>query len=107
MSGLALSDACRNAADRFQENATLMKASKPCERREKVGEKLMMGIEHGDLSLAIHAVEVGLEKCRKLSKECAFQVAPVLVNQMATMAAMNGGNGGMMPVFSELPASPQ
>jgi hypothetical protein len=96
--GVALSDDCRAKVKLNRENATLMKGVRKCEAEEKVASKLMMALRQKDLDGSVKAAEDGFKKCMKLSDQCAFQVAPVLVNQVLTMSMMK--TSGVMPVFT-------
>lgn len=95
--GVALSDKCKAAVRKAQTDKATMKEVRKCENDAKVPEKLLSELNNGDLNMAVASAREGLEKCMKLSDECSFQVAPVLVNQVVTMAMMQAG--GMMPVL--------
>merc|ERR1719324_2240428 len=95
--GVALSQECKDAVNKVQEDKANMKQVRKCEKTEGVGKGIMGALNNDDLDGAVLAAEVGLEKCMNISKECSFQVAPVLINQFLTMYSMN--TGGMMPVL--------
>lgn len=97
-SGVAVSDTCRERAAKTQKDEKFMAQVHKCESDEKVAEQLLSALNEGNLRNAVESSEHGLEKCMKLSDVCAFQIAPVLVNQVVTMAMMQ--QSGMMPVFA-------
>lgn len=96
-SGVAVSDSCRAKASKSQQDEKFMTGVHQCEQDKKVAENLLSALNSGDLDKAVGSAEHGLEECMKLPEECAFQIAPVLVNQVVTMAMMQ--QSGMMPVF--------
>jgi enhancing lycopene biosynthesis protein 2 len=97
MNGVALSQECKEAVNKAQGDKAAMKEVRKCEKTEGVAKKMMGSLNNEDVDGAVDAAGEGLEKCMKLSKECSFQVAPVLINQFLTMYSMNAG--GMMPVL--------
>lgn len=103
LSGLAVNNSCRTAMGSAQEDEKLMAAAHQCEQAEKVSEKLMGAVNVGNLDDAIDSAHFSLASCMKLPDNCAFQYAPVLVNQVVTMAMMQ--QTGMMPVFAALKSS--
>jgi len=102
-SGLAVTDKCRTEIRTAQNDTTLMAEAQACEQKEKTSEQLLGALNQGDLDGAVDSAHLSLSKCMKLSDECAFQISPVLVNQVVTMAMMQ--QSGMMPVFASLKAA--
>lgn len=98
LSGVALQAECKKTVSKAQSDKTAMKGVRECETKEGIAEGMIRALNTGDMDGAIVAAESGLTKCMKLTPACAFQVSPVLVNQVITMSQMNTG-GGMMPVF--------
>jgi len=99
-SGLAVTDKCRAEIQTAQGDEKLMAEAQACEQKEKTSEQLLGALNTGDLDGAVDSAHVSLSKCMKLSDNCAFQISPVLVNQVVTMAMMQ--QSGMMPVFASL-----
>lgn len=96
-SGVALSDGCKDKVNEIQADKAAMKEVRKCEKSENVAQGMISALKDDDLESAVNAAQTGLEKCMKLSHECAFQVAPVLINQFVIMSTMNAQ--GMMPVL--------
>jgi len=96
--GMALTDDCRSKVKSQRDDPKLMKEVRKCEAKEKVAQHLLMALRQRDLDGSVKAAETGFKKCMKLSDQCAFQVAPVLVNQILTMSMMK--TSGVMPVFT-------
>lgn len=96
-SGVALSDTCKDAVNKAQSDKAAMQEVRKCEKTENIAKGMISALNNDDLEGAVTAAQTGLEKCMKLSSKCAFQVAPVLINQFVVMSSMNAG--GMMPVL--------
>lgn len=97
-SGVVMSEHCRASVNAAQKNPNSTKVH-ACEEREHVAEGILGALNKAKLDAAVSVAEGALLKCMGLTEECAFQVAPVLVNQMVTMAVMQ--TDGMMPVLVE------
>jgi len=104
LSGLAVNSSCRAAMGTAQKNGKTMDAAHQCEQDARVSVKLLGAVSSGNIDKAIEFAHYSLAKCMKLPEDCAFQFAPVMVNQVVTMAMMQ--QTGMMPVFVGLKSIP-
>jgi len=88
ISGVAVSDGCKAEYAKVQNNEKALNATADCDKKEKLAEKTLSALSNGDADSAIDSAEQGLEKCMNISKPCAFQIAPVIVNSMIMRAMM-------------------
>lgn len=96
-SGVIVTEQCRALVKKAQEDKEKLAKAQKCEEESQVSMKLLNALNVGDLDGAVGAAEMSLHKCLELSSDCAFQIAPILVNKVVTMAMMK--QTGMMPVF--------
>lgn len=86
LSGMTVSDTCRQQTKKLQSDKEHLKAAGECDKKGKFSEKVMESLGKDDLPTAVDAAEESLTTCMKLSKECAHQVAPILVNSVVQRA---------------------
>jgi hypothetical protein len=86
ISGVAVSDACKNEYDKIQKDEKVLAQTQECDNKEKLAEKALTALSNGQGDDAIEATTQGLEKCMNISKTCAFQLAPVVVNSIVMRA---------------------
>lgn len=86
ISGAAVSDACKDEYNKVQNDEKAMHATEDCDNDEKLAEKALTSLNNGEADGAIDATTQGLEKCMNVSKTCAFQLAPIIVNSMVMRA---------------------
>jgi hypothetical protein len=86
ISGVAVSNACKAEYSKIQNDEKALAATADCDNKQKLAEKTLTALSNGDGNGAIDAAEQGLEKCMNISKTCAFQLAPVIVNSMIMRA---------------------
>jgi len=85
-SGLAVSDTCAQEAGKVEKDPELQQFAAECQTEEKVGENILMALNKNDLKSAMGVAETSLTKCLKMSEGCAWQLAPVLVNDVVMQA---------------------
>jgi len=85
-SGAAVSDTCRQTVAKVQTDQQEMAKVGMCEKRRKVVENVLASLNKNDVDAAVSSAQVGLEHCMGLSKTCAKQLAPVVVNQIIMRA---------------------
>lgn len=86
ISGVAVSDACKDEFNKAQNSEAALVATADCDKKEKLAEKSLTALGNGDGDGAISATKQGLLKCMNISTTCAFQLAPVIVNSMIMRA---------------------
>jgi len=85
-SGAAVSEECVAAVGKVQQDPEAQKVAAKCQAEEKVGENILMALNKNDLKSAMSVADNSLQKCLKLSKGCAWQLSPVLVNDVVMQA---------------------
>jgi len=88
LSGVAVSDECKAEYSKVQNSEKAMAATADCDNKEKLAEKTLAALNNGEADSAIDSTEQGLERCMNISKPCAFQLAPVMVNSVVQRAMM-------------------
>jgi hypothetical protein len=95
-SGVAVSEKCMAEVAKVQKDPKAQEAAAKCQQEEKVGENILMALNKNDLKSAMKSADSSLQKCMKCSDNCAWQLAPVLVNDvvMQAMAAQQQAQAG-------------
>lgn len=86
LSGMTVSDECRAQTEKFQRDKEHLEAAAECDKKAKFSEKVMASLEKEDLPTAVDTTKESLTTCMKLSKKCAHEVAPILVNSVVLRA---------------------
>jgi len=58
-----------------------------CEEKNQVDKKVIAHLQNGDKSDAISVMEESFQKCAKMSKECAKEIAPVVIQDIQSSGA--------------------
>merc|ERR1719171_347075 len=99
-SGAAVSKECRQETMKKQQDPKIRAHAEQCEKDEKLGEKIFTNLNNNDLEGAVSAAEHSLKKCMDMSDTCAWQLAPVVVNN-AVMHAMQAQQQQQGPPMQE------
>lgn len=91
LSGAAVSEKCIAEVGKTNKDPAAKEFAAKCQQSEKTGENILMALNKNDINAAMKVAETSLQKCLKTSKGCAWQLAPVLVNDvvMQAMAAQS------------------
>lgn len=85
-SGVAVSEQCLAEVSKVQKEPENQKFAAQCQAEQKVGENILMALNKNDIKGAMDVADNSLQKCLKMSKDCSWQLAPVLVNDVVMQA---------------------
>jgi hypothetical protein len=85
-SGVAVSEECLADVSKVQKDPESQQKAAQCQAEQKVGENILMALNKNDIKGAMSVADTSLQKCLHCSKECAWQLAPVLVNDVVMQA---------------------
>jgi len=85
-SGVAVKKGCLDEVSKVQQDPEAQQAAAKCQEEEKVGENILMELNKNDINGAMNVADESLQKCLHCSKNCSWQLAPVLVNDVVMQA---------------------
>eukprot|EP00746_Dinoflagellata_sp_MGD_P161862 gnl/MRDRNA2_/MRDRNA2_89161_c0_seq1.p1 gnl/MRDRNA2_/MRDRNA2_89161_c0~~gnl/MRDRNA2_/MRDRNA2_89161_c0_seq1.p1 ORF type:complete len:281 (-),score=78.26 gnl/MRDRNA2_/MRDRNA2_89161_c0_seq1:59-901(-) len=85
-SGVAVSEQCLADVSSVQKDPESQKKAAQCQAEQKVGENILMALNKNDIKGAMDVADASLQKCLHCSDKCAWQLAPVLVNDVVMQA---------------------
>jgi hypothetical protein len=85
-SGVAVSEKCLAEVGKTQNDPAAQQKAAKCQAEEKVGENILMALNKNDMKGAMNVADESLQKCLGCSKNCSWQLAPVLVNDVVMQA---------------------
>jgi len=85
-SGVAVSEKCLEDVGKVQKDPKAQQFAAECQAEEKVGENILMSLNKNDIKSAMNFADHSLQKCLKMNEKCAWQLAPVLVNDVVMQA---------------------
>jgi len=102
-SGVAVSKACMANVSNVQKDPEAQQEAAQCQAEEKVGQHILEELKENDIKGAMSVADKSLEKCLHCSDKCAWQLAPVLVNDVVMQAMQAQASQQQQPQQPQTP----